>query len=126
MACRTLGRGLASDLICAGALRALKGVGAMKTLAAALSGAAVAGFFVVMHADTPWFGVGPLDTFSIASGQVTIGPGQSLVIGTVPSNKHLVITDAGVHPAVSGFAYSVELDEQDASGTLAVKVPEGF
>jgi hypothetical protein len=98
----------------------------MKMLAAAASGGLIAGFFVVMHADTPWFGAGPLDSFSIAAEQVTIGLGQSVVIGSVPNNKRLTITDAAASPTFSGYPYMMELDEQDATGAITVKVPEGF
>jgi hypothetical protein len=98
----------------------------MKMLAAAASGAAIAGFFVVMHADTPWFGAGPHESFSAAKSQVTLNAGQSLVVVSVPSNKELTITDASAYFAWGGSPVYLELDQRDSSGADAVKLPEAL
>jgi hypothetical protein len=98
----------------------------MKMLAAAASGAAIAGFFVVMHADTPWFGASPHETFSAAKSQVTLNAGQSLVIVSVPSNKELTITDASANAYWAGNQVLLEVDERDSTGADVVKVPEGL
>ena len=98
----------------------------MKMLAAALSGAAVAGLFVVMHADTPWFGVGSHDSFSAAKSQATLSAGQSVVVASVPSNKQLTITDASASGYWSGTQALLEIDQVDSSGSAIVKIPEAL
>jgi len=98
----------------------------MKLLAAAASGAAIAGFFVVMHADTPWFGAGPKDSFSAAKSQATLSAGQSLVVVSVPSNKELTITDASATASWAGTQMLLELDQRDSTGANVVKIPEGL
>jgi hypothetical protein len=97
----------------------------MKMLAAAASGAAIAGFFVVMHADTPWFGPKPVEMFSAAASNVTLAAGQSLVIATVPNDKRLVVTGAAIDDFGSG-ATLIEIEEVDATGAIVVKLPAGL
>src|ERR1044071_410444 len=97
----------------------------MKMLAAAVSGASMAGFFVVMHADAPWFGPRTEDLFSVAASNLVLGAGQSLTIATVPNGKCLVVTGAAIDDFGVG-ATLVEVEEVDATGAVVVKLPAGL
>jgi hypothetical protein len=98
----------------------------MKMLAAAASGAAIAGFFVVMHADTPWFSPNTDEMFSVACSSTTLTAGQAVVIGTVPNGKKLVVTDAQVYEQTPWGSVDIDLSQVDSSGAAVVKVPRGL
>jgi hypothetical protein len=92
----------------------------LKFLAAAASGAAVATFFVVMHADVPYFAPRPEEMFSAASGPFLLGAAAEITVTTVPSDKWLVLTDACLGEPSIG---DVDILERDSTGADTLKVP---
>jgi hypothetical protein len=92
----------------------------LKFLAAAASGAAVATFFVVMHADVPYFAPRPEAMFSAASGPFSLGKSAEITVTTVPSDKWLVLTDASLGEQSPG---DVDILERDSTGADTLKVP---
>jgi len=92
----------------------------LKFLAAAASGAAVATFFVVMHADVPYFAPRPEAMFSAASGPFSLGKSAEITVTTVPIDKWLVLTDASLGEQSPG---DVDILERDSTGADTLKVP---
>ncbi len=91
----------------------------MKWLAATIPPLAFFAFLVV-RAETPWFSPTTADIFSVAASDVPFGYSQTVVVGTVPNGKRLVLTDAALGEAPQGL---IEVDEVDASGNTVVKMP---
>jgi hypothetical protein len=98
----------------------------MRALLAAASGAAIASFAFVIHADSPWFAPKAQEMFSVAASGVSINPGQELVLASVPSNRRLVVTSVFAQDLNSGLGINLELDQKDASGRQTVKFPRGM
>src|SRR5262245_8924793 len=98
----------------------------MRALLAAASGAAIAAFAFVIHADSPWFAPKARDLFSVAASGTSLNPGQGLVLTSVPSNRCLVVTSVFGLDLNSGLGMYLELDQRDSSGTQTVKFPKGM